>query len=73
MLYDAETDVSEVHITLREGKFHQVKRMCHEIGCEVQYLKRMSMGSLTLDERLLPGEARRLTKEEVEKLRADVI
>ena len=71
--YDAETDVSEVHIMLREGKFHQVKRMCHEIGCEVQYLKRMSMGSLTLDERLLPGDARRLTNEEVEKLRADVI
>ncbi len=70
--YDAATDVSEVHITLREGKFHQVKRMCHEIGCEVQYLKRISMGSLRLDEGLLSGEARRLTEEEVQKLRADV-
>ena len=56
--------VSEVHITLREGKFHQVKRMCHEIGCEVTYLKRISMGSLVLDERLQPGECRRLTAEE---------
>ena len=71
--YDATTDVSEVHITLREGKFHQVKRMCHEIGCEVLYLKRMSMGSLLLDEALLPGEVRRLTEEEVQKLRADVM
>jgi len=70
--YDAASNVSEVHITLREGKFHQVKRMCHEIGCEVLYLKRMSMGSLHLDEGLLPGEARCLTKEEVQKLRADV-
>ena len=70
--YDAETDVSEVHITLREGKFHQVKRMCHEIGCEVLYLKRLSIGSLCLDDRLLSGEARRLTEEEVQKLRADV-
>ena len=70
--YDAVTDVSEVHITLREGKFHQVKRMCHEIGCEVLYLKRLSMGSLYLDETLLPGEARRLTEEEVQKLRTDV-
>lgn len=70
--YDEVTDVSEVHITLREGKFHQVKRMCHEIGCEVLYLKRLSMGSLCLDEELLPGEARRLTEEEVQKLRADV-
>ena len=71
--YDAVTDVSEVHITLREGKFHQVKRMCHEIGCEVLCLKRLSMGSLYLDEALLPGEARRLTEEEVQKLRADVV
>lgn len=60
--------VSEVHITLREGKFHQVKRMCHEIGCEVTYLKRISMGSLRLDEELKPGECRRLTKEEISLL-----
>ena len=73
LAYDAASDVSEVHITLREGKFHQVKRMCHEIGCEVLYLKRISMGSLRLDEGLLPGEARRLTEEEVQKLRADVV
>ena len=71
--YDTASDVSEVHITLREGKFHQVKRMCHEIGCEVLYLKRLSMGSLCLDEGLLPGEARRLTEEEVQKLRADIM
>lgn len=71
--YDTGNDVSEVHITLREGKFHQVKRMCHEIGCEVLYLKRLTMGSLCLDEALLPGEARRLTEGEVQKLRADVV
>lgn len=61
--------VSEVHITLREGKFHQVKRMCHEIGCEVIYLKRISMGGLTLDEHLQPGECRKLTTEEVALLK----
>lgn len=71
--YDMAENVSEVHITLREGKFHQVKRMCHEIGCEVLYLKRLSMGSLCLDAGLLPGEARRLTEDEVQKLRADVV
>ena len=59
---------SEVHITLREGKFHQVKRMCHEIGCEVIYLKRISMGNLVLDEKLQPGECRKLTAEEIELL-----
>ena len=61
--------VSEVHITLREGKFHQVKRMCHEIGCEVTYLKRISMGNLVLDETLKPGECRKLTAEEAENVR----
>ncbi len=60
--------VSEVEITLHEGKFHQVKRMCHEVGCEVTYLKRLSMGGLCLDETLAPGKARRLTEEEKEKL-----
>ena len=62
--------VSEVHITLREGKFHQVKRMCHEIGCEVTYLKRISMGNLVLDEVLLPGKCRKLTAEEIALLKA---
>lgn len=62
--------VSEVHITLREGKFHQVKRMCHEIGCEVTYLKRVSMGNLVLDEVLRPGECRKLTAEEIALLKA---
>ena len=61
----AEPQESEVLITLREGKFHQVKRMCHEIGCEVVYLKRISMGSLMLDETLAPGECRKLTEEEL--------
>ena len=61
--------ISEVHITLREGKFHQVKRMCHEIGCEVLYLKRISMGSIVLDETLQPGECRKLTVEEVANVR----
>ena len=60
--------VSEVHITLREGKFHQVKRMCHEIGCEVTYLKRISMGSLILDENLQIGNCRKLTAKELEVL-----
>ncbi len=61
-------NMSEVQITLREGKFHQVKRMCHEIGCEVTYLKRISMGGLHLDEALAPGACRRLRLEEIKQL-----
>lgn len=59
---------AEIKVTITEGKFHQVKRMFHAIGCEVVYLKRLSMGSLCLDETLQPGEWRYLTKEEEEYL-----
>lgn len=46
----------ELLITLTEGRFHQVKRMCHEIGAEVEYLKRVSFGALKLPEDLKPGD-----------------
>ncbi len=59
---------SDAEITIREGKFHQVKRMFSSIGAEVIYLKRLSMGPLTLDPDLEPGEYRRLTSEELESL-----
>jgi len=68
-LLSVKDGVSEVHITLREGKFHQVKRMCHEIGCEVTYLKRISLGNLVLDEALQRGECRKLTPEELTLLK----
>ena len=52
-------------VTLREGKYHQVKRMMAARGKPVTYLKRLSMGPLRLDEGLAPGERRPLTREEV--------
>lgn len=55
-------------VTLREGKFHQVKRMLAERDKPVTYLKRLSMGTLRLDEGLEKGEYRPLTKEELEAL-----
>ena len=57
--------VSEIELTVREGRFHQVKRMFEAVGKEVVYLKRIRMGNLLLDEALKPGEYRRLTEEEV--------
>ena len=57
-----------LHLTITEGRFHQVKRMIHAIDAEVTYLKRISMGSLTLDTNLPKGEYRSLTKEEIEQL-----
>lgn len=59
---------SEIFLTIQEGRFHQVKRMFEAVGKKVTYLKRMSMGGLQLDETLLPGCYRPLTKEELEKL-----
>ena len=64
-----EGTVSEVLITLWEGKFHQVKRMMEAAGCPVLYLKRLSMGPIRLDPALKPGEYRPLTEEEVELLK----
>lgn len=55
-------------ITITEGKKHQVKRMIRYAGAKVVYLKRLSMGGLTLDGSLAPGEYRRLTEGELELL-----
>ena len=56
---------SKVKLTIKEGKFYQVKRMFQAIDMEVIYLKRISMGNLKLDENLNPGEYRELTDEEI--------
>ena len=58
-------DMSEIELTIHEGKFHQVKRMFESVGKKVVYLKRISMGKLKLDESLKLGEYRELTEEEV--------
>lgn len=68
---EAEDRTSEIQVTLREGRYHQVKRMFEAVGCEVAYLKRLSMGSLKLDESLSPGECRRLTEEELARLKEE--
>jgi 16S rRNA pseudouridine516 synthase len=56
-------------VTLREGKYHQIKRMTAARGKTVTYLKRISMGSLRLDETLGPGQWRPLTEAEIGALR----
>ncbi len=66
----SETDKeSEILLTIQEGKFHQVKRMIEAFSCRVTGLKRLSMGTLYLDETLKPGEYRPLTPRETELLR----
>lgn len=63
-----EEKTSVVHITLKEGKFHQVKRMVAACGKEVIDLKRLTMGPLNLDTNLALGEYRTLTNQERESL-----
>ncbi|HOP99729.1 MAG TPA: pseudouridine synthase [Acetivibrio clariflavus] len=59
---------SSVDVIIYEGKFHQIKRMFEAVGKKVKYLKRISMGSLVLDNELAPGECRELTEEEISNL-----
>lgn len=58
-------EVSEIEITITEGKFHQVKRMFEAVGKKVVYLKRLQMGKLKLDEKLALGKYRELSEEEL--------
>ncbi|QSX05270.1 rRNA pseudouridine synthase [Sedimentibacter sp. zth1] len=61
-------DISECNITIKEGKFHQVKRMFEAVNKRVIYLKRMSMGPIQLDESVELGDYRELTEKELELL-----
>lgn len=56
-------------LTIEEGKYHQVKRMMQAVDNEVLYLKRLTMGSLTLDESLDAGAWRYLNEAELTALK----
>ncbi len=58
-------DISEIELTITEGKYHQVKRMFAAVDKKVVYLKRKSMGGLALDPSLALGEYRLITEEEM--------
>lgn len=69
-----DTLVSEVEITIQEGKFHQIKKMVKALpgGKEILYLRRITMGALRLDETLSPGAFRKLSEDEIQKLKNSV-
>ena len=68
-ILESSKDKSCANIYITEGKFHQVKRMMKALGCEVTYLKRLSIGELVLDETLELGKYRYLTEQELKKLK----
>lgn len=65
---DAAAETTQALVTIREGKFHQIKKMMAACGKEVLALKRLSMGPLALDPALAEGETRPLTEEETAAL-----
>jgi len=62
-------DFTNARVVLREGLYHQVKRMFKKHGITVLELKRVKIGTLALDEGLAAGECRYLTDEEVQNIR----
>lgn len=58
-------NISEIELTITEGKYHQVKRMFLAVNHEVIYLKRIRMGDIELDDQLELGSFRELNDEEL--------
>ncbi|MET0066708.1 MAG: pseudouridine synthase [Candidatus Thiodiazotropha sp.] len=58
-------DETQILLTITEGRYHQVKRLFAAVGNRVETLHRESIGDLTLDARLAPGEFRPLTQDEL--------
>lgn len=52
-------------VTIRQGMYHQIKRMFKKYSLHVLELKRVKMGGLALDESLSPGEARYINEDEL--------
>ena len=61
-------DKKSGHITLVEGKYHQIKRMLESVNNKITYLERITFGPLVLDEKLARGEWRFLTENEIKGL-----
>lgn len=67
-LEDDSNEITSCFVTIKEGKFHQIKRMFKARDKEVIYLKRLQIGELKLDSNLALGEYRQLTEKEKEQL-----
>ncbi len=68
-IISTDRDRSHIKITVTEGKYHIVKRIMEKLGFPVLYLKRIRIGSLSLDENLETGEYRELTEDEINQLK----
>lgn len=70
-ILESSEEGAKVHVTVQEGKFHQVKRMFESLDKKVVYLRRISFGGIGIDESLAEGEYRYITEEELRILRKE--
>lgn len=69
--FTTDNGLPAAEISIREGKYHQVKRMFHALGNNVEQLRRIQIGSLKLDLSLDEGECRELNENELELIFKD--
>ena len=67
-VHDPDKEGDWIHLSISEGRFHQVKRMLEAVGNQVLFLKRIRFGALSLDQTLPIGKCRELSEEEVSLL-----
>ena len=67
--FDDSNNTSLIQLTISEGKYHQIRRMIGSLGQRVLKLKRISFAGLKLEDDLLPGTYKILTKDELESLK----
>ena len=66
-------DRHEVYITIKEGMYHQIKRMAEAVGNKIVYLKRIKIGGTELDENLPLGACREMLHKEIENIYTDFL
>ena len=54
----------KIYLTIKEGKFHQVKKMLEAVNNKVYYLQRVSFGKLKLNDLAL-GEVKEVNLEDI--------
>ncbi|HBH11756.1 MAG: Pseudouridine synthase [Clostridiales bacterium 38_11] len=67
-ILESDEILCKLNLYIIEGKYHQVKRMFAALGRKVNYLKRISIGKIVLDDNLATGEYRELSEIELKNL-----
>ena len=71
VLEPVDGDYTLARVIIKQGMYHQIKRMFKKYSIEVIGLKRIKMGRLNLDESLAAGECRYIDEKELEMINSD--